>query len=373
MIANRSRLTCAAAIAAALFFAPAAAHAQLNPWTKLGATVSISVSNTTAHAALVTTSPTVWVCNTGTVLAYVGFGDTTYSATTADTPIPGGLCGNLSPNGATFMAAITASSTTTIIGTPGAGALLAAGGGGGGGGGAATIANGADVALGSTTDTACATPTGTCTLIALTKYLNSIGIPITSLPALAAGTAVIGKVGIDQTTPGTTNAVQPTTSGDIIINPSNSFVRPGNTTPYASGQLVANSVTAGSVVPLTWTASRIATGNFRVSRARMTLSGKSVTNTNFRLHLFNATTTVSNGDGATFVPTLAANEVCEMDITIALAGADVSTGYGAANQGTACDVSLASGSALFGLIEARAAYTPVSAETVLVVLEIHQN
>lgn len=219
-------------------------------------------------------------------------------------------------------------------------------------------------------------------LVAGAAIVGKVGIDQTTpgttngvqiVAALPAGTALVGKVGIDQTTPGTTNAVQPTTSGDIIINPSNSFVRPGNTTPYASGQLVANSVIAGSVVPLTWTASRIATGNFRVSRAHMTLSGKSITNTNFRLHLFNATTTVSNGDGATFVPTLAANEVCEMDITIALAGADVSTGYGAANQGTACDVALASGSALFGLIEARAAYTPVSGETVLVVLEIHQN
>lgn len=279
---------------------------------------------------------------------------------------------------------------------------LCDGGGGGGGGGSVTqgttpwvdnITQWASVTLGAATAwgvtptgnvpgvnanvLASVLPTGAATQTTLAAILAAQGAAPSqqtgATVGLVAGAAIVGKVGIDQTTPGTTNAVQPTTSGDIIINPSNSFVRPGNTTPYASGQLVANSVTAGSVVPLTWTASRIATGNFRVSRAHMTLSGKSVTNTNFRLHLFNATTTVSNGDGATFVPTLAANEVCEMDITIALAGADVSTGYGAANQGTACDVALSSGSALFGLIEARAAYTPVSAETVLVVLEIHQN
>ena len=80
----------------------------------------------------------------------------------------------------------------------------------GGGGGAVTIANGADVALGSTTDSACATSTGTCSLIALIKFLNSIGIP-----------------------------VQPAFSGDIIINPSNNFTRLNNTTAYASGQLMA--------------------------------------------------------------------------------------------------------------------------------------
>lgn len=74
----------------------------------------------------------------------------------------------------------------------------------GGGGGAVTIANGADVALGSTTDSVCGTPTGTCTLEALTKFVaNAVN------SAIPAGTNLIGKVGIDQTTPGTTNAVQP--------------------------------------------------------------------------------------------------------------------------------------------------------------------
>lgn len=37
---------------------------------------------------------------------------------------------------------------------------------------------------------------------------NGLDVDVTRLPALVAGTAVIGKVGIDQTTPGTTNGVQ---------------------------------------------------------------------------------------------------------------------------------------------------------------------
>jgi len=47
---------------------------------------------------------------------------------------------------------------------------------------------------------------------------NNIGdVDVLTLPALAAGTNVIGKVGIDQTTPGTTNAVQdiPATTGGL--------------------------------------------------------------------------------------------------------------------------------------------------------------
>lgn len=37
---------------------------------------------------------------------------------------------------------------------------------------------------------------------------NGADVDVTRLPALVAGTAVVGKVGIDQTTPGTTNGVQ---------------------------------------------------------------------------------------------------------------------------------------------------------------------
>jgi hypothetical protein len=247
----------------------------------------------------------------------------------------------------------------------------------GGGGGAITAAinsyavgalqDGADATEGTKADAAYA-GSGSATVVSILK-----GIYNALVAALPAGSNIIGKVGIDQTTPGTTNAVQPTVSGDIIVNPTTNFTRPANTTAYASGQLVANSVTAGSVTPMSWTAARVASGNIRITRVHMTLSSKSVTNTNFRIHFFNATTGVSNGDGATFVPTLAADEVCEMDVTIALAGADVSTGYGASNQGVACDVVLGSNQLLYGYIEARAAYTPASGETITVVPEIHQN
>lgn len=68
--------------------------------------------------------------------------------------------------------------------------------------GVVTIADGADVALGAKADTACATDNGNCTMIALTKRGNQL-----ASGEVPAGTKVIGKVGVDQTTPGTTNAV----------------------------------------------------------------------------------------------------------------------------------------------------------------------
>lgn len=157
----------------------------------------------------------------------------------------------------------------------------------------------------------------------------------------------------------------PVISNPIV--PADNFTRLNNTTAYALGQLVANSATAGSVVPLSWTTPA---STFRIVRVRMSLSGKSVTNTNFRIHFFNASPGVANGDGGTFTPSLLADEVCEMDVTVALAGSDVSMGYGAANQGAACYVALASGTTLFGLVEARAAYTPTAQEVVTVIPEL---
>lgn len=68
----------------------------------------------------------------------------------------------------------------------------------------ALMADGGQATVGAKADAVCATPTGTCTLIALIKYLNNAAIA-----ALPSGTNIIGKFGIDQTTPGTTNAVQP--------------------------------------------------------------------------------------------------------------------------------------------------------------------
>ncbi len=202
----------AAALSAALSFG---AQAQQAPWTRQGSTLSISASSTSAHAALSPTyAPTAWVCNTGATLAYVGFGDSTYAATTADTPIPAGLCGNLSPNGATYIAAITASSTTTVLATPGGGSLLGAGGGGSGsgGGGAVTAADGALVTEGTTTDAACATDNGTCTIEAvlkratqrLTSILTALGSPFQAGGSIGnTGFAVTGPLGASVASPTT--------------------------------------------------------------------------------------------------------------------------------------------------------------------------
>lgn len=57
--------------------------------------------------------------------------------------------------------------------------VLCTGSGGGGGGGAVTIADGADVTQGAKADAACGSATGTCSEIALLKYLNAAVVDTT--------------------------------------------------------------------------------------------------------------------------------------------------------------------------------------------------
>lgn len=93
------------------------------------------------------------------------------------------------------------SASNVVVAAGGAGlATTFSGGGGGGSGGAVTVASGADVAEGSIGDAAWVSGNGT-TIALLKAAVGGIN------GAIAAGANVIGKVGIDQTTPGTTNAV----------------------------------------------------------------------------------------------------------------------------------------------------------------------
>lgn len=63
-----------------------------------------------------------------------------------------------------------------------------------------------------------ALPAGAAVIGAVTQSGTwNIGT-VTTLPALVAGTAIVGKVGIDQTTPGTTNLVSIGTNGTVALN-----------------------------------------------------------------------------------------------------------------------------------------------------------
>lgn len=160
--------------------------------------------------------------------------------------------------------------------------------------------------------------------------------------------------------------------GNNTVNASASKVRPANTTAYATGQLVADNVTAGSVTPFSLTAARVAAGSGVIRKVRLTKTSTGIANAAFRVHFFSAAPTVTNGDGGTFLPNGVANYLGSADITMDRALSDGA--WGASDVGmTDISFKLSSGTTVYALIEARAAYTPTSAETFTVIVEALQD
>lgn len=166
---------------------------------------TLAVSNATARVALPTADTGLVLRNSGATDAYFALGSVTVNATTGSFLIKAGDIFGLDASGSTYIAGITAASTTTFEIWTGTGLISAAqAGGSGSGGGAVTIADGAAVTIGAVADAAYTSGSGT--LVAVLKGLyTKLGAVV-----LAAGSALVGKVGIDQTTPGLTNAVSAT-------------------------------------------------------------------------------------------------------------------------------------------------------------------
>lgn len=158
-----------------------------------------------------------------------------------------------------------------------------------------------------------------------------------------------------------------------LVVTSNTLARPGDTTAYASGDLVANNATAGSVTPFTLTVARITGGLGQVRRMRLKKSGTSVTNAAFYVHLFNVAPTVANGDNGAFSPSGAAGYVGAFSVASMIACSDGAVGVGAPLVGNEATFAAATGSQnLYALIEARAAYTPANAEAFTLTAEVAQ-
>lgn len=182
--------------------------------------------------------------------------------------------------------------------------------------------------------------------------IDASGIQIGSLDA---GEAHIGEV------------------GGRGANASANFTRPADTTAYASGDLVANSTTAGSVTVMTFTIGRGSSGaaaSGMIRRARLRKTGTSTTNASFRLHLYRSAPTPSNGDNGAWLTNNAADYVGAIDITADKAFTDGAIGNGTPNTGSEINFTHQT---YYGLLEARAAYTPASAEVFTIELEVIQN
>jgi hypothetical protein len=181
-----------------------------------GTPISVTTASSTATLP---TGAVVVASNAGTTnVAYCALGAT---ASTTDVPIQPGSWFAFSTIGNTQISCITSTGTTTVNTVGGSGVPVGAGGGGGGGGGggAITVADGADTALGSTTDAPCSLPLSAtaCTQIGATKALVNIAnspvpFPNNRTPHDCSGSITTGGTAQNAFT------AQTTLTGGWIIN-----------------------------------------------------------------------------------------------------------------------------------------------------------
>lgn len=160
----------------------------------------------------------------------------------------------------------------------------------------------------------------------------------------------------------------------LLQTPGATFTRPADTTAYASGDLVANNTVAASVVAMTFAVDNC-TGRGKVRRARIAKSAASLTNAQFRLHLYTAAPTATNGDNGVWLTTTS-GYLGSLSMAAAMSKAFSDGAQDAATPDVGSEIEFSGvngpGAVLYGLLEARGAYTPASAEVFTVALEIAQ-
>jgi hypothetical protein len=162
----------------------------------------------------------------------------------------------------------------------------------------------------------------------------------------------------------------------LISAPSANFTRPADTTQYAVGDLIANSTTAGSVVPLSWIPFPVRAGGW-ITGARLRIDKSDVTSAQFRLHIYSATPTfVTAGDNSAFSTVVAtgyAAWLASYDATLVAIDVAGVSGIMVPTEGLVPPLSIIQGATIYGLLEARATYTPKSTSVLTVELLVEGN
>jgi hypothetical protein len=149
-----------------------------------------------------------------------------------------------------------------------------------------------------------------------------------------------------------------------------SFTRPNDTVAYAIGDLVANSITLGSVAAMAFPVGRIAGMGGMVRRFDLRKTSNVLTNASFRLHLYGVIPAVSNPDNGAWLTSGAANYLGSMDVTMNRVFTDGALGVGVPNEGSEINYVT---DIIYGLIEARGAYVPTALEAFAPSLEFLPN
>lgn len=149
-----------------------------------------------------------------------------------------------------------------------------------------------------------------------------------------------------------------------LVTTNAGFTRPADTTAYAANDLIANSTTAGSVVPMTFVIPYA--GALELYRVGVSCSNAVATNAKFNVNLYTSIPTCANGDNGALSTTSSgwigsvAVDASGMTFT------DSNTNWSAAF--TQPLILFGTNRTIYGLLQATAAYTPTSAETFTVTL-----
>lgn len=176
-----------------------------------------------------------------------------------------------------------------------------------------------------------------------------------------------------------------TSQWEFPFKASTELTRPSDTNIYAIGDAVANSTTAGSVTPLQFTVARANSFTGRVVGAQIITDSATAIGA-IRLHLFNTTPFAAAGfqaDNAALALTYAAlttgsagsspHYIGSIDFETFVAHTASARSIGQANQTELHFDCAAASQIIFGLLEARAAWTPASGQKFTVALDVVQG
>jgi hypothetical protein len=168
-------------------------------------------------------------------------------------------------------------------------------------------------------------------------------------------------------------SVIPTTSlnSGAITNPTSILTRPANTTAYASGQLIADNVTAGSIGSHSFAISTSAGGAI-IPRLRLRTNATSGWGgVNVSINLWSAAPTYTNGDGGAYAPaTGGASWLTNFLVSAMVQFGDGAVGAGSPTIANEMMIKLASGTAIFWDLQILSAAIPTSGQTFTLTAEI---
>ncbi len=158
----------------------------------------------------------------------------------------------------------------------------------------------------------------------------------------------------------------------VVTQTSANFTRPSNTTAYTSGDLVANNTSGGSVAAMQFTV-EVAQGRaLKLVSVKLETDNTDAGDATFRLHLHASDPTATNGDNGVWLTT-ESTYIGSVDLDTCKAFSDEIATVTPFDATQNIYWRLATGVTLYGLLEARAAYDPKSAEVYTVTLNLEHN